>query len=72
MPIENKIEIVSWVIAAALLCIGVPKHKYREAQVSFFFMQTLTWGFWRCSSRIASHLLPGSLLPSCVSNKLHI
>lgn len=43
MPIENKIEIVSWVIAAALLCIGVPKHKYREAQVSFFFMQTLTW-----------------------------
>lgn len=45
MPIEHIIEIVSWVITICLLCIGVPKHKYHEAQVSFFFMQTLTWVF---------------------------
>lgn len=45
MPIENIIEIVSWVITIALLCIFVSKHKYREAHVSFLFMQALTWIF---------------------------
>lgn len=45
MPIEHIVEIVSWVITMALLWIGVPKHKYREAHVSFLFMQALTWVF---------------------------
>ena len=45
MAIETKIEIVSWVITIVLLYIFVPKHKYREAHVSFLFMQALTWVF---------------------------
>ncbi|GAA3331800.1 hypothetical protein GCM10020331_089800 [Ectobacillus funiculus] len=45
VAIETKIEIVSWVITIVLLYIFVPKHKYREAHVSFLFMQALTWVF---------------------------
>jgi len=45
LPIENIIEIASWVIAIILLYIFVPKHKYREAYVSFLFMRALTWIF---------------------------
>lgn len=43
MSIEYSIEIASWMIALALLYFYVPKKKYREAQLSFLFMQGLTW-----------------------------
>lgn len=45
MSIETGIETASWIIAIALTYFFVPKRKYREAQVSFLFMQALTWIF---------------------------
>ena len=45
MSVENMIETAVWIIGILLLYFGVPKKKYREAQVSFFIMQTLTWFF---------------------------
>ncbi|GAA3325753.1 hypothetical protein GCM10020331_058910 [Ectobacillus funiculus] len=43
LSIEQGIEIASWMIAIALLYFYVPKRKYREAHVSFLFMQVVTW-----------------------------
>lgn len=45
MLLANIVETVSWIIAIILLYLGVSKNKYREAFVSFLFMQALTWFF---------------------------
>jgi len=37
------IETAVWIIGIFLLYFCVPRRKYREAQVSFLFMQALTW-----------------------------
>ncbi len=42
---EKSIIISSWFIILILMVTLVPKHKIREAQVSFLFKQIMTWLF---------------------------
>jgi hypothetical protein len=43
MSIDRTIELSAWVITGILLILFVPKNKFREANVIFFFKQLITW-----------------------------
>lgn len=45
LSFEIKILIALWVVMAILLLLFVPRKKLLEAQLSFLFMQVLTWPF---------------------------
>ncbi|MGC5327621.1 CBO0543 family protein [Brevibacillus sp. SYSU BS000544] len=45
MSFELKILIATWVVMVILLILFVPRKKLLEAQLSFLFMQVLTWPF---------------------------
>jgi hypothetical protein len=43
--VEKRIETSSWIVMLLLLIIFVPRHRLREAQVTFFFKHLITWLF---------------------------
>jgi hypothetical protein len=45
MSKEVIILVASWILTIFMLIVFVPKHKFREAQVIFFFKQLITWLF---------------------------
>jgi hypothetical protein len=40
---ETVILSLAWILTASMLIIYIPRDKIREAQVIFFFKQTMTW-----------------------------
>lgn len=43
MSKEVILLITAWIVTVIVLIVFVPKNKFREAQVIFFFKQLLTW-----------------------------
>jgi len=67
---ERVIEVAVWFISAALVFVSVPRSLYREAWISYLFMQALTWpmgllavqlGLLTYPSRFFAHALSTSL-----------